>query len=127
MLLAADAGARWTPAPGSVRLLPQFDVYVVGSHPRDALIPPAHVKRAFEGRDLPSGAGSGRLLLAGPTPVLLIEGKVAGRWERRRAGRRLEVLVEPFRELTARERRQLAAEGDRVAEVLGAELTLTTR
>jgi len=56
-------------AAGSVLLLPYFDAYVVGSHPRDPLFPGQATSRARA----PSGQ-------AGNYPVLIIDGVVAGVW-----------------------------------------------
>ena len=46
-------------------------------------------------------------------------------WHQRRAGRRLAVTVEPLAELSARHRRELGAQVDRVAEILGGAAELT--
>ena len=54
-------------AKGGVLLLPYFDAYAVGSHPRDRLFPGKAAARALA----PSGQ-------AGNYPVLLIDGVVAG-------------------------------------------------
>jgi hypothetical protein len=59
--------------------------------------------------------------------VVLVDGIVAGVWHQRRSGRRIAVTVEPigpaFR--TARARAELAAEVDRVGEVLEGRAELT--
>jgi hypothetical protein len=47
------------------------------------------------------------------------------RWHQRRSGRKLAVTVEPLRELTAPQRRQLGDEVDRVGAVMQATATLT--
>jgi hypothetical protein len=110
-LPAADEPAP--DAAGSVRLLPHFDCYVVGAHPRARFLPPVWAERG-----LPSGT-------AAQLPVLLVDGAVGGLWHRRRAGRRLEITVEPFGRLTARQRREVAAEADRVGAILEASVTVT--
>jgi hypothetical protein len=46
-------------------------------------------------------------------------------WHQRRTGRRLAITVEPLRELTAAQRRQLDAEVHLVGTVMEAEATLT--
>jgi hypothetical protein len=46
-------------------------------------------------------------------------------WHQRRSGRRLAVTVEPLRELTAAQRRQLGDEVDLVGTVMEAAATLT--
>ena len=62
---------------------------------------------------------------AGNYPVLLIDGVVGGVWHQRRSGPKLAITVEPLRELTAPQRRQLADEADLVGAVMEATPTLT--
>jgi hypothetical protein len=97
-------------SPRGVLLLWHYDVYVIACHPRDHLIP-AHRERVF-------------LRGAGPSPVLLVDGRVAGTWARRARGRRMEIRVEPFAALRPPQRRGLAAEAVRVARTYGAEAEL---
>jgi uncharacterized protein YukE len=99
---------------GSVLLLPYFDAYVVGSHPRDRLFPGPAATRALA----PSGQ-------AGNYPVLLIDGVVAGVWHQRRSGRRIDVTVEPLTRLTGHQRRALDAQVERIGAVLGGQASLT--
>jgi hypothetical protein len=101
-------------AVGSVLLLPYFDAYVVGSHPRDPLFPGQATARARA----PSGQ-------AGNYPVLIIDGVVAGVWHQRRSGKRIDVTVEPLRMPSAAQRRTLQAQVDRIAEILEGEPRLT--
>jgi hypothetical protein len=110
------AGDTRTPAGPhrGIRLLPYFDAYVVAGQPRDRLYPGAAATRALT----PAGQ-------AGNYPVLLVDGVVGGVWHQRRSGRKLAITVEPLRELTARQRRQLADEADLVGAVMEAPATLT--
>jgi Winged helix DNA-binding domain len=101
-------------AVGSVLMLPYFDAYVVGSHPRDPLFPGQASSRARA----PSGQ-------AGNYPVLIIDGVVAGVWHQRRSGKWIDVTVEPLRMLTAPQRRALQAQVDRIAEILEGQPRLT--
>jgi len=94
------------PAHGSVRLLPYYDCYVIGCHPRDRFIPEEPRKRVFD-----SGAG--------PFPTLLIDGVVAGTWRHEKRGKRIDVSVEPFGRLSAAQRQQVDDEVARVRELLG--------
>jgi hypothetical protein len=94
----------------SVRLLPYFDAYIVGSQPRELLFPGRASQRALT----PSGQ-------AGNYPVLLIDGTVAGVWHQRRSGRRLEVTVEPFEQLTVEERRDLDGQVERMGAFFNAQ------
>jgi hypothetical protein len=100
-------------AAEELHLLPYFDPYVVGCHPRTSLFPGVAADRA-----LTRGQ-------AGTRPVLLIGGTVAGIWHQRRSGRTLHVTVEPFADLTARRRRLLDAQVERVGAVLEATPSLT--
>ena len=96
--------------PSGVRLLSHYDVYVVACHPRGHLIPEQRERIFLRG--------------GGPNPSLLVDGRVAGVWSRELRGRRMEIRVEPFRGLTAAQRRELAGEAARVARTYGAEATL---
>jgi DNA glycosylase AlkZ-like len=115
--VAVDGDQAWLPAhdPGpdggaapSVLLLPQYDAYVLGPGPADRVLPAA-------AKDLVRRRKRGRYEGAAGVPVLLLDGVVAGVWERRQRGRRVEVAVEPVRRLTARQREALEAAAERVA------------
>jgi Winged helix DNA-binding domain len=98
-LLAADLEAlKAAPPPKSVRLLPAFDPYVVGFRPRELFVDPREEARIFRPQ-------------AWFSPVLLVNGRAAGIWERERRGPRIEVRIEPF---------ALAEEVDRLGEFLDA-------
>ena len=101
-------------AMGSIVLLPYFDAYVVGSHPRDRLFPGKASARALA----PSGQ-------AGNYPVLLIDGAVAGVWHQRRSGRKIEVTVEPLGRLAADQHLKLQSQVKRIGEILEGEPRLT--
>jgi hypothetical protein len=104
-LVAGDTAVPAT-APQGVRLLPYFDAYLVGCHPRELLFPGWAAERALAGGQ------------AGNFPVLLIDGIVAGVWHQRRSGRKIEITVEPLAELTTIQRRELDAQVERVGEIL---------
>ena len=97
-----------------IRLLPYFDAYVVAAQPRERLYPGAAATRAL----IPSGQ-------AGNYPVMLVDGVVGGVWHQRRSGGKLAITVEPLRELTAPQRRQLRDEAELVGAVMEAAVTLT--
>ncbi|SCF08629.1 Winged helix DNA-binding domain-containing protein [Micromonospora coriariae] len=99
--------------PSGVRLLPYFDAYTVGCHPRDLLFPGAAADRAL---------ARGQ---AGNYPVLLVDGTVAGVWHQRRSGRRIHVTVEPLRTLGASRLRALEEQVERVGQVLEGTASLT--
>jgi hypothetical protein len=111
--VASDTGTPSQPHRG-IRLLPYFDAYVVAGQPRDRLYPGAAATRALT----PTGQ-------AGNYPVLLVDGVVGGVWHQRRSGRKLAITVEPLRELTAPQRRQLDHEISLVGAVMQATPTLT--
>ena len=112
-ILAGDTGTPPQPHHG-VRLLPYFDAYVVAGQPREWLYPGAAAARTLT----PAGQ-------AGNYPVVLIDGVVGGVWHQSRSGRRLAITVEPLRELTAPQRRQLDDEAGLVGAVMQATPTLT--
>ncbi|MDQ3879906.1 MAG: winged helix DNA-binding domain-containing protein, partial [Chloroflexota bacterium] len=78
-LLAADVPRRARTQVRFVRLLPAYDCYVIGAGAvgvqRERLIPPDFRKRVFD-----RGAG--------PFPALVVDGTVAGVWQRRDQGTR---------------------------------------
>lgn len=84
VLAGDDAG--WEPAPGSVRLLPHYEAYVVGSRfGREQVIPP-HVKE----RALAHGRGRFEGVIA--IPAVLVDGVVSGFWKRDRRAITVELL-----------------------------------
>jgi Winged helix DNA-binding domain len=102
--------------PGPYRgicLLSYVDAYVWGQ-PRERLYPGAAGSRALT----PAGQ-------AGNYPVLVVEGVVGEVWHQRRSGCKLAITVEPMRELTAPQRRQLDEEAGLVAAVMEVTATLT--
>jgi hypothetical protein len=119
--VALDESEAWVVAgdtevqsdPSGLRLLPYFDAYVVGCHPRDLLFPGPSTERALAGGQ------------AGTVPVLLIDGVVSGVWHQRRSGRRLAITVEPFGALTAHHRRELDEQVERVGEIMEGRPELT--
>ncbi len=69
-----------------VRLLPAFDIYLLGYQKRDLVVPDQFAKRV--------NAGGGML-----HPTLLVNGRVAGTWKSERRKSQLTVNVEPFEQL----------------------------
>ena len=111
----AVAGDDEVPAspPEGTRLLPYFDAYVVGSHPRSQVYPGVVGERAMHHGQ------------AGTMAVVLEAGVVGGVWHQRRAGRRLGVTVELIGRSTVRRRRAVEEQIERVGEVLEAVPDLT--
>lgn len=116
--LAGDvaAGNRYPPSRPTLRLLPQYDSYILGHRQRARLVPPAAKERI--GRD-----PKGRLEHVVGVSVLLVDGVVGGLWWRTTRGRRLQVTVEPTMTLEPSHLELLNAEVDRVAAFLGAQET----
>ena len=105
--------------PGrSVRLLPEYDVYVMGFREREQLVPPAV-------REQVAADGKGRY--EGPAGVkfLLVDGVAAGLWSRKKGARRIDLHVEPARRLTRAELAGVEAEAERIGAFYGLEPNLT--
>ena len=111
-LLAGDARRPATPA--GVRLIPEYDALVMGFREREQLFSPEAVART-------KAHGKGRLEGPGALSWLLLDGVVAGTWSRKRAGKRIELRVRPFRRLPKARRTELEAEAGRVGALFGLE------
>ena len=98
----------------SVRLLPEYDPYVMGFREREHLVPPAVRERV-------KAHGKGRYEGPAGTPLLLIDGLAAGIWRRRKTSKRIELTVEPARRLTRDQRAGVEAEAERIGVFLGLE------
>jgi hypothetical protein len=101
-------------APGPLRLLPEYDCYVMGFREREQLVPEklrerikAHPKGRFEG--------------IAAVPTVLVDGVVAGIWRRERKGKKVEIAVEPGQRL---DKEELEVEAERIGRFLGAEPAL---
>ena len=115
-VLAGDTG--FLPLQPSLRLLPEYDVYVMGFRERDLLIPEV-VREQI--------AAHGRGRYEGPAGVrlLVIDGVAAGLWERKRRGKRIELQVTPARRLTRPQRAELNDEAERIGAFTGLEPALS--
>ena len=113
VMLAADVDEAAAAEPsGAVRLLPAFDHYVVAA-PRDAdaVLAAEHRPRVYR----PQGWLS---------PVLLVDGRMAGVWSHERKGDRLVVEIAPFGRLARTARSAAEGEAQALAAFLGGELEL---
>jgi len=88
-----------------VHLLPHFDCYVVGGFPRDQLIPDIAPEPLRKGT-------------AAPFSVLLVDGVVAGLWERHARSKQLEVRVHAFAPLSKAQQREVERQATRIGEIL---------
>ena len=115
-VLAADT--VFPEAGASVRLLPEYDVYVMGFRERDQLVPDAARRQV---------AAHGRGKYEGPAGVrfLMIDGIAAGLWDARSVGKPSSLRVTPSRKLTRAERVGIDAEAERIGAFLGLEPVLT--
>ena len=119
-LLAADrAGIESAEPARAVRLLPAFDPYVIGiTGHSDRLLPDPRLRPKVH---RPQGWVS---------PVLVVDGRLAGIWRHELTAGTLIVTVEPFGRLPAWVRRSVAAEAELLADFLGvsaAEVTVTSQ
>jgi hypothetical protein len=109
------AGDRSFPAPSrQVRLLSEYDVYVMGFRERDQLVPQPV-------RDLIAGHGRGRYEGPAGVRLVVVDGIAAGLWERRKRGKRLELDVRLTRALAKSRRAELEREAERLAAFLALE------
>ncbi len=104
-MLAADVAAATAAAPsGAVALLPAFDQYVVAAPREDSPVLAAELRdRVYRKQGWLS-------------PVLLVDGRIAGVWKHERKAGTLTVAIEPFgdpgddvREAAEREAQRLLA------------------
>lgn len=98
----------------SVRLLPEYDVYVMGFREREQLVP----ERVRE-----QVAADGRGRYEGPAGVrfLLVDGVTAGLWARKKSAKRLDIRVAAVRRFR---RAELEREVERYGTFLGVEPVL---
>jgi hypothetical protein len=112
--LAVEVSPERAEDLGPLRLLPEYDCYVMGFREREHLVPEevrervkVHPRGRFEG-------------IAG-VPMLLVDGVVTGLWRRAKRGKRVQIVVEPSRRLKAEESRLLEEEAGRIGTFLGTE------
>lgn len=93
-------------ASGVVRLLPMFDSYVHGLLDCDPLLPSAFRRLVFRPQ-------------AWISAVVLVDGRIRGVWEHKIRRSRALVTVRMFAAPTAKVRRAIAAEAERLSDFLG--------
>jgi winged helix DNA-binding protein len=112
VVLAGDSEPEIEAGP-SVHLLPHFDCYLVGCHPRTELFP-----EAWRERGIPIGGG-------GNIPVVLVDGRAAGIWEMRRQGGRATVVVDCFEQMDKQRKGMLDEAIDRICRIAQVDGTRT--
>jgi hypothetical protein len=106
------AGDDSFPEPaGSVRLLPEYDAYVMGFRERDRLVPAAV-------RELVAEHGRGRYEGPAGVRLVMVDGIAGGLWERRKRGKRIELRVTLVRRAGKAARVELQLEADRIGTFL---------
>jgi Winged helix DNA-binding domain len=105
-------------AEASLRLLPEYDAYVMGFRERDHLVPDAVREQvARHGRGRYEGPAGARFVV--------VDGVAAGVWDRRKRARVIELVVRPARRLTRDLRAAVDAEAERIGGFLGLEPVVT--
>jgi uncharacterized protein YcaQ len=92
-----------------VRLLPLFDSYLLAHREKNHLLSAKHYKRVYRNQGWIS-------------PVVLIDGAIAGVWSYKLQGKRLLVNIEPFGRLSKPERAGIEREAESLALFFGSEL-----
>jgi hypothetical protein len=92
----------------SVRLLPYFDVYLLGHKDKGHLVDPAHYKRVYRKAGWIS-------------QVVLVNGRIAGVWTQKSRGKGLIVTVEAFEPLNRETRQAVEEEAAGLGHFLGRE------
>ena len=94
-----------------IRLLPIFDSYLLAHREKDHLLSAQHYKRVYRNQGWIS-------------PVVLIDGAVAGVWSHKLQNKRLLVKIEPFGKLSKAACAGIEREGGRLALFFQSELNL---
>lgn len=94
-----------------VRLLPSFDTYLLAHRAKAHLLSAEHYKRVYRNQGWIS-------------PVLLIDGAIAGVWSHKIESKKLRLNVRPFGRIPRAFRAAIRREADRLAVYFAAELDL---
>jgi hypothetical protein len=95
----------------SVRLLPHLDPYLLAHRAKDHLLESQHYKRVYRNQGWIS-------------PVLLVDGRIAGTWSHKSQGSKVQVRIEPFVRLARATRDAVVQEAESLAGFFGASLNL---
>jgi len=94
-----------------IRLLPSFDSYLLAHRAKEHLLSAKHYKRVYRNQGWIS-------------PVVLIDGEVAGVWSHKLENKRLLVEIEPFDGLSAPVRAAIKREAEQLAIFFAGDLKL---
>jgi hypothetical protein len=97
----------------AVRLVPNFDPYLLGYRNRNLAVAPEHAKRIHPGGGIIH-------------PALLANGQAVGNWRIKRSPKRLEIVVAPFAKLNGEVVNGLEAEVAEIGRFLDLPATWTT-
>ena len=92
-----------------IRLLPSFDTYLLAHRVKDHLLSAKHYKRVYRNQGWIS-------------PVVLIDGAVAGVWSHKLQNKKLLIEIEPFGLLSRTARSAIEREAERLAIFFAADL-----
>ena len=115
--LAEDLAEPIEPVRDVVRLLPQYDAFVLGSRPREQLIPPDVNTRI---RAYRRGRFEGAVALS----VVMVDGRIVGIWERSLKSKRVDLALELVEPISAAATAALEREVVLVGAALGLEPTV---
>ncbi len=87
----------------SIRLLPSWDVYVMFYHPREFFAPQEYRTRIFSP-------------IQGNSPVLLVDGIAGGTWQKTKKRPKVEIVIRPFKALSAAQKRMIEDEAELLRE-----------
>jgi uncharacterized protein YcaQ len=111
-LLFLKEDRKRLPSTGQIRMLGNFDTYMLGWRDRSFAVPPHGHAAVKEG-----GGGWVR-------PVIVEDGRVIGGWRSKRRGERIEVELSPFEPMSAVVRRAIDAEIEDIARFEGVPVSL---
>jgi hypothetical protein len=86
-----------------VRLLPHFDIFLLGHKDKSHIVDDVHYKQVFK-------------KAAWIAPILLCDGQAIGIWSQKRTTTKLVVIIEPFKTLTKSQIHDIEAETQRLGD-----------
>ena len=115
LMLKDDAEAASSLTPSRVvRLLPSFDCYAMLYSPRELFVSNDHRGRIFR------AAGWNY-------PTIMVDGVAAGTWGMKKGSKAVVVELEPFRPLSAREKKGIQEEAEDIGRFLSAPAAISAR